>query len=80
MTMIRLKHVFELAPELKGRVEFRGDAILVVGKDETELLRGCTAITFAMQTKPRMREIDLWKSFINVDLEFLEGLDPSWLD
>ncbi|KAL6355080.1 hypothetical protein LRP88_11557 [Fusarium phalaenopsidis] len=34
----------------------------------------------AIQTKPWLREIDLWKSFTNTDLEFLQGPDPYWLD
>lgn len=25
-------------------------------------------VTFAVQTKPWLREIDLWKSYVNVDL------------
>ncbi|KAI1773620.1 hypothetical protein F4818DRAFT_449017 [Hypoxylon cercidicola] len=62
------------------RVVHRGEVILVMGTDELDLLRYVTAVTFAIQTKPWYREIDLWKSFVNVDLEFLEGLDPYWLD
>ncbi|KAI1373044.1 hypothetical protein F4677DRAFT_462599 [Hypoxylon crocopeplum] len=58
----------------------RSEVILVMGLDEVDLLRHVTAVTFAIQTKPWHREIDLWKSFVNVDLEFLEGLDPYWLD
>ncbi|KAI0097145.1 hypothetical protein F4814DRAFT_128368 [Daldinia grandis] len=62
------------------RVVHRGETILVMGLDEAELLKYVTAVVFAIQTKPWHREIDLWKSFVNVDLEFLEGLDPYWLD
>jgi hypothetical protein len=51
-----------------------------MGDDEADLLKWCTVVTFALQTKPWLREVDLWKSFINVDLEFLEGLDKYWLD
>lgn len=58
----------------------RGDAILVMAESEEELLRLCTIATFAMQTKPWLREVDLWRSFVNVELEFLQGLDPAWLD
>lgn len=87
-TMGRLKLVFERAEKhatgkMKGMREkmvFRGDGILVMGEDEEELLRLVTTATFALQTKPWLREIDLWKSFINVDLEFLEGLPPVWMD
>lgn len=58
----------------------RGDAILVMAESEEELLRLSTMATFAMQTKPWLREVDLWRSFVNVELDFLEGLDPAWLD
>lgn len=61
------------------RVVHRADLILVMGFDEDEFLRFYTAVAFAMQTKPWLREIDLWKSFINVDFEFLLDLD-AFLD
>ncbi|KAL6695704.1 hypothetical protein J3F84DRAFT_395134 [Trichoderma pleuroticola] len=57
-----------------------GDLILVMAEDVAELLKNCTAVTFAVQTRPWLREIDLWKSFVNVDLELLKELDPVWLD
>ncbi|KAK4148517.1 hypothetical protein C8A00DRAFT_19662 [Chaetomidium leptoderma] len=66
--------------DLDERVVQRGDLIMVMGEDEKDLLRWCTVVTFALQTKPWLREVDLWKSFVNVDLEFLEGLDEFWLD
>ncbi|OTA94692.1 hypothetical protein M434DRAFT_394488 [Hypoxylon sp. CO27-5] len=62
------------------RVIHRNEVILVMGLDELDLLKYVTAVTFAIQTKPWHREIDLWKSFVNVDIQFLEGLDPYWLD
>ncbi|KAK4095743.1 hypothetical protein N658DRAFT_511804 [Parathielavia hyrcaniae] len=65
---------------LDERVVHRGDLVLVMGEDERELLRWCTVVAFALQTKPWSKEVDLWKSFINVDLQFLEGLEESWLD
>lgn len=55
--------------------------VLVMAQDENELLRHCTAVTFRIQAlRPWLLEIDLWKSFVNVDLEFLEGLEPHWLE
>ncbi|KAF4991683.1 hypothetical protein FGRMN_7656 [Fusarium graminum] len=69
-----LKHKFG------DRVINRGDLILVMGVDGDDLLRLCTAVTFAIQTKPWLREVDLWKSFINVDLCFVEELDSFWLE
>lgn len=68
------------APKFGDRVTHRGDVVLVMGEDARDLLKYVVAVTFVIQTKPWYREIDLWKSFINVDLEFLEGLDTYWLD
>ncbi|KAI1420287.1 hypothetical protein F5Y12DRAFT_719670 [Xylaria sp. FL1777] len=65
--------------QLGERVAHRDDVVLVMGLDQLDLLRCATAVTFAIQTKPWFREFDLWKSFVNVDIEFLEGLDPYWL-
>ncbi|KAK7745831.1 hypothetical protein SLS53_002548 [Cytospora paraplurivora] len=84
-TMKRLSLVFDRAEQhggadLRRNVVFRGDAILVMAENEEELFRLSTIVTFAMQTKPWLREVDLWKSFVNVGLEFLEGLDPVWLE
>ncbi|KAI8626051.1 hypothetical protein F5Y19DRAFT_466640 [Xylariaceae sp. FL1651] len=59
-----------LKEQLGDRVVHRSDTILVMGVDQLDLFRYATAI----------REIDLWKSFVNVDIKFLEGLDPYWLD
>lgn len=71
----------ELLKEQFGdRVVSRGDVVLVMGEDAPDLLKYCTAVTFALQTKPWLREVDLWKSFINVELDLLEKLDPIWLD
>ncbi|OAQ58394.2 mfs allantoate protein [Pochonia chlamydosporia 170] len=69
-----------LREQFGDRVVSRGDLVLAMGEDAGDLLRTCTAVTFAIQTKPWLREIDLWKSFINVDLEFLQHLDEFWLD
>ncbi|KAI1074329.1 hypothetical protein F5B20DRAFT_586346 [Whalleya microplaca] len=69
-----------LQKQFTGRVIHRNEVILVMGVDQLDLLKYVTAVTFAIQTKPWHREIDLWKSFINDKSEFLEGLDPYWLD
>lgn len=58
----------------------RGDAVLVMAESEEELFRLSTIVTFVMQTKPWLREVDLWRSFVNVELDFLDSLDPAWLD
>ncbi|KAK4138114.1 hypothetical protein BT67DRAFT_430801 [Trichocladium antarcticum] len=41
--------------EMDDRVVQRGDLVLVMAEDETGLLKWCTAVTFALQTKPWMR-------------------------
>ena len=69
-----------LALQFEDRVIYRGDVILVMGIDASDLLRYVVAVTFAVQTNDWRQEIDLWKSFVNVDLKFLEGLDSYWLD
>ncbi|KAL6855650.1 hypothetical protein J3F83DRAFT_753815 [Trichoderma novae-zelandiae] len=69
-----------LKKQFGDRVASRGDVILVMGEDAADLMRYCTAVTFALQTKPWLREVDLWKSFINVELGLLQELDPVWLD
>lgn len=66
--------------EMDERVVHRGDLVLVMGEGEEDLLKWCMAVTFALQTKPWLREVDLWKSFVNVSLEEVEGLDSFWLD
>ena len=52
----------------------------MMAEGEDRLQKIVSAVTFAVQTKPWLLEIDLWKSFVNIDLEFLNGLDPKWLD
>ncbi|KAI1435512.1 hypothetical protein GGR50DRAFT_314561 [Xylaria sp. CBS 124048] len=69
-----LRHVFG------DRVVHRSEVVLVMGVDQLDLFRYVTAVTFAVQTKPWFREFDLWKSFVNVGIEFLDGLDGYWLD
>jgi hypothetical protein len=51
-----------------------------MGTDEKNLFRLATATTFAILTRPWRWEVDLWKSFLNVDFRFLEGLDDRWLE
>ncbi|KAK2616617.1 hypothetical protein QQS21_000440 [Conoideocrella luteorostrata] len=69
-----------LREQFEPGVVSRGDLILAMGENVEELFKICTVVTFAMQTKPWLREVDLWKSFINVDLDFLIDLDEYWLD
>lgn len=61
-------------------VVIKRDSLLVMAKDEDELLKLASAATYAVQTFDTWRlEIDLWKSFVNVDLRFLEELDERWI-
>jgi hypothetical protein len=60
------------------QIKVRKDIVLVMGKDEEELLKLAAAATFTVQTQPWRLEIDFWKSFVNVDVEFLEGLQDEW--
>jgi hypothetical protein len=56
------------------------DLILVMGTDERNLRQLTEGVTWAVQTKPWRLEVDFWRSFVNVEEEFLEGLDRRWLD
>jgi hypothetical protein len=56
------------------------DLMLVMGRDEQDLRRLTEGVTWAVQTKPWRLEVDFWRSFVNVDGAFLEGLDRRWLD
>ncbi|KAM7198530.1 hypothetical protein V8F33_005036 [Rhypophila sp. PSN 637] len=65
---------------MDDRVVHRGDLVLVMGEGEEDLLKWRMAVIFALQTKPWLREVDLWKSFVNIGLDELEGLNEYWLD
>ena len=60
------------------QVIIKREMLLVMAKDEEELKRFAVAVTFAVQTNPWRLDVDLWKSFVNVDLAFLEALDEEW--
>ena len=64
----------------KEKVVVKRDLFLVMGEDEVDLQKYAVATTFAIQTDPWRLEVDLWRSFINVDIGFLEGLREEWLD
>ncbi|QDS75109.1 hypothetical protein FKW77_007267 [Venturia effusa] len=63
-----------------GEIIHRRDIILVMGTDEEDLMRRVVGTTFAVQGRPWLREIDLARSFINVDEAFLDKLDGWWFD
>jgi hypothetical protein len=56
------------------------DLVLVMGKNQKDLRQLAEGVTWAVQTQPWRLEIDFWRSFVNVDVEFLERLDRRWLD
>ncbi|KZZ99665.1 hypothetical protein AAL_02237 [Moelleriella libera RCEF 2490] len=62
-----------------GQVLTRGDVVLVMGKTGRELLKLCSCVTYALQSKPWNKEVDLYKSFINVTRRGLTILHPDWL-
>ena len=64
----------------KDKLLIKRDLFLVMGEDEEDLHKYAVAATFAIQTDPWRLEVDLWRSFVNVDLAFLEGLRREWLD
>ncbi|KAJ9616708.1 hypothetical protein H2200_000427 [Cladophialophora chaetospira] len=60
------------------KLKIRKDVVLVLAKDEEELMRLASAATFLVQTRPWRTEIDFWKSFVNVDVDFLCNLNDAW--
>ena len=64
----------------KDKVLIKKDLFLVMGEDEEDLLKYAVATTFAIQTDPWRLEVDLWRSFVNVDMGFVEKLQTEWLD
>jgi hypothetical protein len=61
-------------------VAIKRNVFLVMAKDEQELAKLATATVFAIERRPWRWEVDLWKSFINVDIGFVERLDDWWLE
>lgn len=74
LRIMPFKHLF------KEKVLIKRDLFLVMGEDEEDLMKYAVAATFAIQTDPWRLEVDLWRSFVNVDVGFLEGLRQEWLD
>ena len=66
---------------LRDSVVIRRDSLLVMARDEDDLLKLSSAVTYAVQTFDTWRlEIDLWRSFVNVDLGFIEGQDGKGIE
>ena len=63
------------------RVHVRRDAYLVMAESREELFKLVIGVCFAVTTRPWRWEVDLWKSFVDVDLDFVKKLDErGWLD
>lgn len=65
---------------LGKNVLFSRNLFLVMGENESDLCKFAIATTFAIQTNPWRLEVDLWRSFVNIDLEFLQGLADQWME
>lgn len=74
------KRINQYEHVLGERVFVKRDLILVMGENEEDLLKYATAATFAIIEEPWRLEIDLWRSFVNIDLRFLENLKEEWLE
>lgn len=62
------------------RVTVRRDLSMVMGVDEQDLEKYAMGVTYTIRTKPWRQEVDIWRSFVNVDYAFLEKLDDKWLN
>lgn len=65
---------------LGDRVVVKRDKYLVMGEDEKDLFRLASFTTYAIEKRPWTSEVDLWKSFVNVDSKFFEELQDEWLE
>ncbi|KAH0184924.1 hypothetical protein KCV03_g8576, partial [Aureobasidium melanogenum] len=63
---------------IEGKIFLKGDKLLVVGKNWGMCRNYSTIAYFALTTRPWRLEVDVWKSFFGVKLDFLEGLDERW--
>ncbi|THV98725.1 hypothetical protein D6D26_06262 [Aureobasidium pullulans] len=68
----------EYEKKIEGKVFLKGDKVLVVGKNREMCRNYSTIAYFAVTTRPWRLEVDVWKSFFGVKLDFLEGLDGRW--
>ena len=66
--------------QLDANVKLKRDIILVMGKDQAQLEEMVTATVFALHTAPWRLEVDFWRSFVDIDVPFLERLDKRWLE
>ncbi|KAF2668819.1 hypothetical protein BT63DRAFT_286371 [Microthyrium microscopicum] len=67
-----------LLPQERSKVLHRRDVILVMAENEIDCLRDTMKTACALQSS-RLFELDVNKSFFNVDAEFLERMDARYL-
>ncbi|PIA96173.1 hypothetical protein CB0940_10666 [Cercospora beticola] len=67
-------------PQLGKNVQVRRDIVLVMGNTREELEQMMLGTVFALQTANWRNEVDFWRSFVDVDFEFLDNLDKKWLE
>ncbi|KAK5022566.1 hypothetical protein LTS07_010012 [Exophiala sideris] len=60
------------------KIKIRKDVMLVMAEIVYDLLQLTAAATFIMQTQPWRLEVESWKSFVNVDRQFLDELADEW--
>jgi hypothetical protein len=65
---------------LGNKVVVKRDLYLVMGNDADECRLLSAAVTWAVQTEPWRLEVDFWRSFVGIDLKFLQGLQRAWLE
>jgi hypothetical protein len=65
---------------LRDKIVIKRDMVIIMAEDAEELHTLTSAVTFAIQTRPWRLEVDYWKSFINVDVGFLDSLQDEWYD
>jgi hypothetical protein len=80
LSIMKTLNLYKKELKLGTQVIVRRDIILVLGKSEQDCMMLTMAATFAVQARPWLREVDLWKSFVNVDAEFIKGLDGRWIE
>ncbi len=74
------QRILPFATLFGDRVVVKRDRYLVMGTDEEDLMKLAMATTWAIQRRPWRWEVDLWKSFVNIDWAFFEGLKDEWLE
>jgi hypothetical protein len=62
----------------KQNVVHKRDMVLIMARDPGDCRDLTAAAVWALETRPWRVEVDPWKSWWNVDVAFLQGLDDAW--